>query len=199
MIHPNGTGGGAIFSADKKTFRQKGAQGVLGLSVDLRRRHDAMISDFILATSQYRQARQVLAYSALADEVSLDVVIERARGEGKAVFLPALDESGAGMGFMSWPPGEERVRGRFGLLEPRQGEAPLDVASLTLVPGRAFDGHGHRVGRGRGYYDRVLDGLASLGPVLGVAYSCQVFAEVPASDDDRSVDFVITEKGQCGG
>ena len=172
---------------------------MLGLSADLRRRYDAMISDFIVATPQYRQARQILAYSALADEVSLDAVVESARGEGKGVFLPVLGESGASMGFLSWPPGEELEKGRFGLLEPRQGEAPSDVASLTLVPGRAFDGHGHRVGRGRGYYDRALDGLARLGPVLGVAYFCQVFAEVPAGDDDRNVDFVVTERGQCGG
>ena len=66
-------------------------------------------------------------------------------------------------------------------------------ADLYIVPGLAFDRKGNRLGRGRGYYDRLLSGVAA--PKIGLAFDIQVVAEVPCSSYDVPMDMVITERG----
>jgi len=88
-------------------------------------------------------------------------------------------------------------RGRYGIPEPKQ-EFPClnaeNVANLTwLVPGVAFDQHGHRLGRGGGIYDRLLKTRTGL--KIGISYKCQIKPAVPVNTDDISVDLVVTETG----
>jgi 5-formyltetrahydrofolate cyclo-ligase len=85
--------------------------------------------------------------------------------------------------------------GRFGILEPKP-EAVRPVASdqidATLVPGLAFDETGNRLGRGMGYFDRLLRGVR--GVKIAMAYDFQLLNEVPAEAHDTPVDFIVTEK-----
>jgi 5-formyltetrahydrofolate cyclo-ligase len=84
----------------------------------------------------------------------------------------------------------------MGILEP-----PADAATLrpdvVLVPLLAFDGSGHRLGYGGGYYDRTLARLRADGPLLvvGVAYSAQEVDRLPGTEHDQRVDAVLTELG----
>ena len=87
--------------------------------------------------------------------------------------------------------------GPWGIPEPAADapeipEKELDTA-LWLVPGVAFDGSGHRLGRGKGVYDRLLTG-SRYG--VGVFYECQRCAEIPFEGHDRILDLVVTEKGR---
>ena len=76
----------------------------------------------------------------------------------------------------------------------RRGLA-LSMAQLDLVmvPGLAFDGEGHRLGYGGGYYDRTL--LGYTGTVMGVAFSQQIHASLPVAPHDHPMDGVICELG----
>jgi len=58
------------------------------------------------------------------------------------------------------------------------------------VPGLGFDLSGHRLGRGRGYYDRLLAGIA--GVKCGVAFDPQVVAQIPAERHDVNMNFILT-------
>lgn len=69
---------------------------------------------------------------------------------------------------------------------------PTSDVDLFIVPGVAFDRKGNRLGRGSGYYDRLLTGIGV--PKIGLAYSFQIVAEVPHSSYDVPMTMVITEE-----
>ena len=86
----------------------------------------------------------------------------------------------------------EIVTGAFGIREPaaRCPEIPLSRFDLILVPGVAFDGHGNRLGRGKGFYDRLLAGAR--GVKCGIAFDGQLVNEVPAGPADVRLNFILT-------
>jgi len=163
----------------------------------LRSAADVRIADHVRELACYTGARQLLLYLALPDEVSLSALIDRALADHKLLYLPCVDADGA-LVYRAWSPGDRLVRSGAGVEEPAAGEAPAARPSIILVPGRAFDGAGGRVGRGMGCFDRSLVGLAALGPTVGVAYSCQLEPEVPREPHDVTVDLVVTEQGVAG-
>lgn len=87
------------------------------------------------------------------------------------------------------------VKGRFGILEPPDSAPIADVRALDLilVPGVAFDHGGGRLGRGRGYYDRLLAGTPAF--KVGVCFDSQIVSKVPCEPHDIRMDAVITPSG----
>lgn len=84
--------------------------------------------------------------------------------------------------------------GAFGIEEPT-GEpfTHYDEIDLAVIPGVAFDAKGHRLGRGRGYYDRLLPRLTAARK-LGICFPFQLVDEVPAEPLDIDMDEVITSR-----
>lgn len=84
--------------------------------------------------------------------------------------------------------------GSFGIMEP-QADAFTDYEQidLILVPGMAFDRHGHRLGRGKGYYDRFLSQAKDCYKI-GVCFPFQLVDEVPTDEHDVRMDEIITQK-----
>ena len=80
--------------------------------------------------------------------------------------------------------------GAFGILEPtgRQLDNVAQIG-LIIVPGVAFDLQNNRMGRGRGYYDRLL--AISKAYKIGTAYSCQIFNQIPTEETDIPMDLVV--------
>jgi 5-formyltetrahydrofolate cyclo-ligase len=66
-------------------------------------------------------------------------------------------------------------------------------ADVVLVPALAVDRDGHRLGRGRGYYDRALESVTA--PVVAVVYDDDVIDDVPIEPHDRCVDGRLTPSG----
>jgi 5-formyltetrahydrofolate cyclo-ligase len=87
------------------------------------------------------------------------------------------------------------VRGPFGAREPAGGElVALDQASAVFVPGLAFDRAGARLGRGGGFYDRLLSDPAFTAPRIGICFAGQLVAHVPVEPHDAGVDAIVTEE-----
>jgi 5-formyltetrahydrofolate cyclo-ligase len=82
--------------------------------------------------------------------------------------------------------------GKFGIAEPKAHcEAfPLKNLDLALAPGLGFDLAGHRLGRGQGFYDRLLAQIA--GAKCGVAFDSQIMGEIPAEGHDIHMNFILT-------
>ncbi len=82
--------------------------------------------------------------------------------------------------------------GKFGVREPGPtcGEISLDQFDLVLVPGMAFDLSGNRLGRGRGFYDRLLAKVSGI--KCGVAFDFQLLERIPTEPHDAKVDFMLT-------
>jgi 5-formyltetrahydrofolate cyclo-ligase len=157
-------------------------------------RWDADICRHLIRLPEYEQARQLLLYSPLRGEVVLDLLLAHASAAGKRFYLPRVTTDFS-LDYRSWTEDTPLVRSGLGVCEPSEGEPPLADSSLVVVPGLAFDRRGFRLGRGRGCFDRSLPGLRSLGPTVGVAYSCQLVDRVEREDHDVPVEILVTERG----
>jgi 5-formyltetrahydrofolate cyclo-ligase len=86
----------------------------------------------------------------------------------------------------------EIVPGKFRVREPKSScvKIPPDKIGLALVPGVAFDLRGNRLGRGRGFYDRLLAEVR--GVKCGIAFEKQIVEIIPAAAHDVRMDFILT-------
>jgi 5-formyltetrahydrofolate cyclo-ligase len=82
--------------------------------------------------------------------------------------------------------------GAFQIEEP-QGDEVSDISDIELivVPGIAYDRRGNRVGRGKGYYDRLL--TSTRATKIGVGYDFQLVDEIDAEPHDVLMDVIVTE------
>ena len=144
--------------------------------------------------SRLGESRVVMAYWPLPDEVDIRPLIDWLIVEGKTVLLPKVvdDET---MELRRYTSLADLAEGAFHILEP-VGEAFTDYETIdvALVPGMAFDAAGHRLGRGKGYYDRFLAShlvphTSYLAPrIIGVCFPFQRVPLVPISPHDVSMD-----------
>lgn len=138
-----------------------------------------------------RKARTILAYSSLPDEVPTQELLDTLVREGKTVLLPRI-VSDTEMCLHHYTGRNDLAKGAFGILEPT-GELfdayqQIDVA---IIPGMAFDKQGHRLGRGKGYYDRFLP-LLPEAYRIGVCYPSRLLPHIPTDDHDILMDEVIS-------
>lgn len=141
----------------------------------------------------FRQARTVAVYAALPDELPSRPLFEAVRAAGKRAALPRV--AGDRLEFAAVDAWEELVPGRYGVAEPRPDAVAEAPGELVIVPGVAFDRAGHRLGRGKGFYDRTFAPGGPAGVLVGVGYAFQVLDEVPHGPGDRRMDVVVTEAG----
>ncbi len=140
----------------------------------------------------WRAARALLLFAALADEPDVTPLIGAALQAGRLVALPRYVAAN-GEYEVAWiRAGTDLVPGRFGVLEPGTQCPVVDFMQLdfVLVPGVGFDLAGRRLGRGRGFYDRLLARFP--GHKCGVAFDCQVVAEVPEELHDVRLNSLVT-------
>ena len=138
-------------------------------------------------------ARTILFFAPLANEIDLWPLLEELLAAGKTVALPWFDSTTQTyLARRVAALAEEIVTGKFGVREPASScaEMPLGRFDLILVPGMAFDLAGNRLGRGRGFYDRLLAKTA--GVKCGVCHDFQLLEEIPAEPADAKVEFVFT-------
>ena len=140
---------------------------------------------------QFEQAKTLLLYWSMDDEVQTHSFVERWYRE-KTLLLPCVDGNDLRLRQYTGP--ECMVAGeQFGIGEPTGEEfTRLDEVEMIIVPGVAFDRHNNRMGRGRGFYDRLLSSTPSALKV-GVAFDFQMLDEIPVEPFDIPMDKVVTE------
>lgn len=169
-------------------------RGILkNLSPGKRKRDSATICTLLQQQTFWQRATSMLFFAPLPNEVDVWPLLAEALAGGKLASLPRFDsrrECYAARRVQHLP--REIVTGQFGIREPGAGCSEIPPASLDLIlaPGVAFDLRGHRLGRGRGFYDRLLAGAP--GVKCGVAFDEQIVNEVPAESLDVRMDFVLT-------
>jgi 5-formyltetrahydrofolate cyclo-ligase len=143
--------------------------------------------------TQMPSASTILFFAPLADELDLWPVLELSMALGVTCALPFFDAAKKTYGARILNHlATEIVTGKFGVREPAAicAEIALNKFDLVLVPGMAFDLAGNRLGRGRGFYDRLL---AETGGVkCGVGYDFQLLEKIPAEPHDVKVNFILT-------
>ena len=135
-------------------------------------------------------ASTVLLYYSLPDEVDTHAFLDELRSADKIVLLPRVVDEGT-MVLHRYTGRADLSEGAFGIMEP-VGEPFTDYAAIdvAVIPGMAFDADGHRLGRGRGYYDRFLSSVPYIYKI-GVCFDFQKVEAVPVEATDVSVDVVV--------
>lgn len=179
----------------KAELRRSVRRSLATATVAQSRSWDAAICRSISDSQDFRLAPVVVGYPGLRDEARIDPVLALAAEQGRAVYLPVVVDQE--LRFARWTPTASLVRSAQGVLEPDSlGRTLAEVGpALVLVPGRAFDERGGRIGRGGGFYDRALHAPLPGVTVAGVAYGLQLVESVPAEPHDRRVDKLFTERG----
>ncbi len=151
-----------------------------------------IITEQIVALPQWQTAETVCVYLSFGKEVATHALIRTALSE-KILLAPRIE--GMGLAWHHIKRWEDLEAGPLGILEPNPDEAEQVYSprpDLILVPGLAFDRAGHRIGFGRGYYDRFL--VTARGYKLGLAHDWQVNTTLPSEPHDIAVDAILTEK-----
>jgi 5-formyltetrahydrofolate cyclo-ligase len=138
----------------------------------------------------------VLGYRAIGDELDPSNTVAALRACGVRVAMPRVNALGE-LDLCEASESCEYVQGPFGILEPAPGTPLLEPADLdaAIIPGLAFDRAGHRVGYGKGFYDRLLPSLKPGCVTVGVAFEEQLMDTLPHDSHDAIVDFVVTPSG----
>lgn len=149
-----------------------------------------------LSTEEFKGARTIFTYASYNNEVSTDYFIEKALLLGKRICVPKVNAVKNEM----WP---ARVRSLkslkpniLGIPEPGFLSFKVDPqdTDLIIVPSSVFDVAGHRIGSGKGYYDRYLAAHKGKAKTIGFAYDFQIVDKIPNESHDIAVDRIITEK-----
>ncbi len=182
----------------KKALRETFYARRAGLDEKVRQECDRRIRMNILQSPEFGKMGCIAIFATDGFEPDLLPLLEE--GHGRIFALPRYNGKSGVYELAEVRNGSASlVPGKFGLSEPSP-ECPALSAeavrndTLHLVPGVAFDASGVRLGRGGGFYDRLLENVTS--PVWGVYYSCQQSeSALPRECHDRNLDGVFTENG----
>jgi 5-formyltetrahydrofolate cyclo-ligase len=163
----------------------------------------AQIQGILFELPEFRKAKTVSFYVTKpgSGEVDTEQMIKASLQMGKRVLLPVVEKTAKRLELSELRDFEaELAPGAFNVPEPKpeyRRPVPARECDLIIVPGIAFDMHGHRLGFGGGYYDRLLREVASLKlgiPFVGLAYELQVVDTLPHSWHDVAVHILVTEE-----
>lgn len=137
----------------------------------------------------------VSVYWPIRSELNTRPLIDALAAQGYRVVLPVMHKVRHPLVFRDFTPGDDLVKGPFGLSEPAEDKTARDP-DILFSPLAAFDRRGFRLGYGGGIYDATLSGLRATKPVaaVGVAYSCQETDRVPTEPHDERLDYLMTER-----
>jgi 5-formyltetrahydrofolate cyclo-ligase len=141
----------------------------------------------------WKKARSVLFYASLAREIDLTPILDEGLRAGKTIALPRfIAESGVYEAVQIRDTLADCAPGKFGISEPlsRCQRYPLKQLDLILTPGVGFDVTGHRLGRGLGFYDRLLAEMSGI--KCGVAFDQQIVEGIPAEKHDVRMNYILT-------
>lgn len=137
----------------------------------------------------------VSVYWPIRSELNTRPLIDLLADNGYRVTLPVMHKVRHPLVFRDFSPGDDLVKGPYGLSEPA-GDRPARDPDIVVSPLSAFDRRGYRLGYGGGIYDATLSELRAKKPIVavGVAYSFQEVDHVPTEPHDQRLDYFLTER-----
>jgi 5-formyltetrahydrofolate cyclo-ligase len=152
----------------------------------------ASVVEHLQACDDFQAAKTIALYMAIAGEVNLDLLFPECWKQKKRTCIPVFNAEKRLYDLAEVDATTEFQAKHYGIREPINAKRiPPSEIDLMIVPGVAFDRSGNRLGRGGGYYDRLLDGYA--GSIIAVTFDFQIFETIPAADHDIPVRAIVTE------
>lgn len=177
----------------RETLRQEGRRRRAAVAVG---DSGASLAARFLSSIPYRAHETVSGYWPVGREMDDRPLLRALRAERLAVALPTVVKEGCALQFRAWDGVEDLAPGPYGIPAPPTS-APQLRPTLVIVPLVLYDAVGHRLGSGKGFYDRTLAELRGVSTILavGVAFAAQRIAALPALPTDQRLDAVVTEVG----
>jgi 5-formyltetrahydrofolate cyclo-ligase len=190
---------------EKIEFRRSMKKTLAALDTETFKAQGIEAGTLIIADSIWQQAQTILIFMSMKQEIDTHFLLDEALSSVKNLFLPRIIDDT--MSFFKIDsldgPWDEGV---FGILEPKMNHVnqfhinTINFPLLIIVPGLAFDKKGHRLGRGKGYYDRFLSSINKLSAgnnsrnitIVGLCVKEQLIDHVPTEDYDQKVDAICT-------
>ena len=176
----------------KQALREQSRDKRKAISPNLRAEKSKKIRHLLERTQEFKNAKKVLFYISTTEEVETHGLVEDCIASGKEVYIPKI--TGKKLSVCRISNLNELEPGAYGILEPRQSSnfyMPEDM-DLIIVPGIAFGLCGHRIGYGKGFYDRLLK--KTKGIKIGLAFAEQIMSRLPSEPHDIAMDIIITDK-----
>lgn len=182
------------FSADKKELRSLMKFRRKNITDKIQR--DCSITQNLLALDKYKDAKTVLCYMSLDDEIGTDEIVSTSLKNGKRVAVPFCVDNDGNMDFYYINSLDDLSVQSFGVREPIIEKCEKVTAfenTIIILPGLCFDKTGNRLGYGKGYYDRFLQ----IHPLIsvGLCYNSLIVKNVPTDEYDKKVDIIVFENG----
>lgn len=177
----------------KAALRQKIRETLKNLSPEKRETDSRKLCAKLEEQPFFQNAAGILFFAPLPGEIDLWPLLPEALAAGKIIALPQFDAATQSYVVRRVQNLQNEIEpGKFRVREPKSSCAkiPTDKIDLALVPGVAFDLSGNRLGRGRGFFDRLLAEVR--GVKCGIAFDEQFVDEVPTGESDVAVDFIMT-------
>ncbi len=180
-------------SKEKSELRKQLRERVAALTTGERDQADGKVVEFIQARPEWRAARTVMLFVPLADEINILPLLNAAIHHHKTLVLPRFNplkrlyEPAIVSNF-----GEQLTAGSYGVSEPTSDctLCPVNRLDVTVVPGLGFDREGRRLGRGKGFYDRLLADASGL--LWGVGHDVQLMDQLPVEPHDVVLNCIVT-------
>lgn len=156
----------------------------------------AAVAHRLEATPEFRQAEIVMVFLSHAGELDTTCIVLSAWRQGKRVLAPKVSwEQRRMLPLEIRSLTDDVIQTELGSREPVQG-VPIPVADIdmVLVPGLSFDRTGHRVGRGRGFYDRFLSHRDFSGVACGLGFQEQLVETIEATGTDQPLKMLVTDE-----
>lgn len=149
-----------------------------------------LIAKKVINQLEFITASTIYIYIDYRQEVSTQSIIETAWQLNKTVAVPKIIEGE--MKFYKIDSFDELVPGTFGILEPTSNKCVIKNEGLMIMPGVAFDSSCHRIGYGKGFYDRYLNMYPQL-DTIALAFDLQIIEEIEVEAHDICPQYIITE------
>ena len=187
----------AAIAREKSAVRASVRRVMEGLPDAEARTKAQALAERALSWAPMARARRVMIYLSMSGEAGTGALIDRLLEAGVEVAGPRVDwDSRTISPALITDALADVVEGRLGVPEPAPHAAgvALETIDVVLVPALAFDLRGFRLGRGAGFYDRLLADRRRTGLALGFGFENQVVHRVPTEPHDARLDALATER-----
>ena len=152
----------------------------------------ARIVESFQTLDAFGPSKMIALYKAIGGEVDLETLFSACWNAGKRTCIPVFNTESKIYEMAEVTAETHYSVGHYGIQEPLSPSLlSMGQIDLIAVPGVAFDRTGNRLGRGGGYYDRLLNGFS--GVAAAVAFDFQILPKIPCEPHDKPVDFLVSE------
>lgn len=179
---------------EKKALRQQISLLKKKWTLEQATKESACIFSEIARHPLFQKAKVVLLFHSIADEPNTHAFIQEWASQ-KEILLPVV--VGDDLVLRRYADNIKMSEGSFHIKEPHGTDfTDFSKIDLGIIPGVAFDGQCHRLGRGKGYYDRLFSQNAITAHTIGICFSFQLVDSVPCETHDFQLDEVISGEGK---